>query len=86
MRKPSRTVPSDFSASPKALSQHPKLNTCLLAHALKTLALNAIGERVRAITGSKAAFVDDFAKPTGRRWFVRSQILWRGRCMPTSPP
>jgi len=35
-----------------------------LAHALKTLALNAIGERVRAITGSTAS-LDDFAKPKG---------------------
>jgi uncharacterized protein (DUF2236 family) len=34
------------------------------AHALKTLALNTIGERVRAITGSTAS-LDDFAKPKG---------------------
>ena len=35
-----------------------------IAHTLKTLALNAIGERVRAITGSTAS-LDDFAKPKG---------------------
>ena len=35
-----------------------------ITHALKTLALNAIGERVRAITGSTAS-LDDFAKPKG---------------------
>jgi uncharacterized protein (DUF2236 family) len=35
-----------------------------IVHALKTLALNAIGERVRAITGSTAS-LDDFAKPKG---------------------
>lgn len=35
-----------------------------LARALKTLALNAIGERVRAITGSSAS-LDDFATPQG---------------------
>lgn len=35
-----------------------------LAHIFKTMALNAIGERVRAITGSTAS-LDDFAKPKG---------------------
>jgi uncharacterized protein (DUF2236 family) len=35
-----------------------------LAHVFKTLALNAIGERVRAITGSTAS-LDDFSKPKG---------------------
>lgn len=35
-----------------------------ITHALKTLALNAIGARVRGITGSTAS-LDDFAKPKG---------------------
>jgi uncharacterized protein (DUF2236 family) len=35
-----------------------------IAHTLKTLAFNAMGERVRAITGSKAT-LDDFASPAG---------------------
>jgi uncharacterized protein (DUF2236 family) len=35
-----------------------------ITHALKTLALNAIGERVRAITGSTAS-LDDFTQPKG---------------------
>lgn len=35
-----------------------------LTHALKTLAMNAIGERVRAITGSTSS-LDDFSLPKG---------------------
>lgn len=39
----------------------------VIPHALKTLALNAIGERVRAITGSTSSTtsLDDFASPQG---------------------
>ncbi|OYU31279.1 MAG: hypothetical protein CFE39_09030 [Comamonadaceae bacterium PBBC2] len=47
------------------------------AHALKTLAFNAIGERVRAITGSKAA-LDDFASPAGDvGLFGPQSMAWR---------
>jgi uncharacterized protein (DUF2236 family) len=45
-------------------------------HALKTLALNAIGERVRAITGSTAS-LDDFAKPKGDAGlFGPNSVAW----------
>jgi len=45
-------------------------------NALKTLAMNAIGERVRAITGS-AASLDDFAKPKGDSGlFGPDSIAW----------
>jgi uncharacterized protein (DUF2236 family) len=48
-----------------------------LAHALKTLALNAIGERVRAITGSTAS-LDDFAKPKGDAGlFGPDSVAWQ---------
>jgi uncharacterized protein (DUF2236 family) len=47
------------------------------AHALKTLALNTIGERVRAITGSTAS-LDDFAKPKGDAGlFGPASIAWQ---------
>jgi uncharacterized protein (DUF2236 family) len=46
-------------------------------HALKTLALNAIGERVRAITGSTAS-LDDFAKPVGDAGlFGPDSVAWQ---------
>jgi uncharacterized protein (DUF2236 family) len=48
-----------------------------LAHILKTLAFNAIGERVRAITGSKAS-LDDFATPLGDAGlFGPESVAWR---------
>jgi uncharacterized protein (DUF2236 family) len=48
-----------------------------LAGALKTLAFNAIGERVRAITGSKAS-LDDFANPKGDiGLFGPESMAWR---------
>ena len=48
-----------------------------LAHALKTLALNAIGERVRAITGSTASLAD-FATPTGDAGlFGPDSVAWQ---------
>lgn len=48
-----------------------------LAHALNTLALNAIGERVRAITGSTAS-LDDFAKPKGDAGlFGPDSVAWQ---------
>ena len=48
-----------------------------LAGALKTLAFNAIGERVRAITGSKAS-LDDFANPKGDiGLFGPESVAWR---------
>ena len=44
----------------------PALNTSPFAQALKTMAFEAIGERVRAITGSKSrASLDEFASPAG---------------------
>ncbi len=44
---------------------------------LKTLALNAIGERVRGITGSTAA-LDDFAKPKGDAGlFGPDSVAWQ---------
>jgi uncharacterized protein (DUF2236 family) len=47
------------------------------AHALKHLALNAIGERVRVITGSTAS-LDDFAKPLGDAGlFGPNSVAWR---------
>jgi uncharacterized protein (DUF2236 family) len=47
------------------------------AHALKTLALHAIGERVRAITGSTAS-LDDFAAPKGDAGlFGPESVAWR---------
>lgn len=47
------------------------------AHALKTLAFNAIGGRVRAITGSKAT-LDDFASPAGDvGLFGPQSMAWR---------
>ena len=47
------------------------------AHALKTLALNAIGERVRAITGSTAS-LDDFSKPRGDAGlFGPDSVAWQ---------
>jgi uncharacterized protein (DUF2236 family) len=46
------------------------------AHALKTLALNAIGERVRAITGSTASLAD-FATPQGDAGlFGPDSVVW----------
>ena len=48
-----------------------------LAHVLKTLALNAIGERVRAITSSTAS-LDDFAKPKGDAGlFGPDSVAWQ---------
>jgi uncharacterized protein (DUF2236 family) len=48
-----------------------------LAHTLKTLALNAIGERVRAISGSTAS-LDDFATPKGDvGLFGPDSMAWR---------
>ena len=48
-----------------------------LAHALKTLALNAMGERVRAITGSTST-LDDFATPQGDvGLFGPDSVAWR---------
>jgi uncharacterized protein (DUF2236 family) len=48
-----------------------------LAHTFKTLAFNAIGERVRAITGSKAS-LDDFATPLGDvGLFGPESVAWR---------
>jgi uncharacterized protein (DUF2236 family) len=48
-----------------------------LAHALKTLALNAIGERVRAITGSTASLAD-FATPLGDAGlFGPESVVWQ---------
>jgi hypothetical protein len=48
-----------------------------VADALKTLALNAIGERVRAITGSKGS-LDDFASPVGDvGLFGPESVAWR---------
>jgi uncharacterized protein (DUF2236 family) len=48
-----------------------------LAHTFKTLAFNAIGERVRAITGSKAS-LDDFATPLGDvGLFGTESVAWR---------
>lgn len=48
-----------------------------LAHTLKTLAFNAIGERVRAITGSKAS-LHDFATPLGDvGMFGPESVAWR---------
>jgi uncharacterized protein (DUF2236 family) len=47
-----------------------------VAHALKILALNAIGERVRAITGSTAS-LDDFTKPKGDAGlFGPTSVAW----------
>jgi uncharacterized protein (DUF2236 family) len=44
----------------------PALSTSPFAQALKTMAFEAIGERVRAITGSKSrASLDEFASPAG---------------------
>ena len=48
-----------------------------LAHALKTLALNALGERVRAITGSTATLAD-FATPQGDAGlFGPDSVAWQ---------
>lgn len=48
-----------------------------LAHVFKTLALNAIGERVRAITGSTTS-LDDFAKPKGDAGlFGPDSVAWQ---------
>jgi uncharacterized protein (DUF2236 family) len=48
-----------------------------LAHAFKTLAFNAIGERVRSITGSEAS-LDDFASPAGDvGLFGPESVAWR---------
>jgi uncharacterized protein (DUF2236 family) len=48
-----------------------------LAHVFKTLALNAIGERVRAITGSTAS-LDDFARPKGDAGlFGPDSVAWQ---------
>lgn len=48
-----------------------------LSHALKTLLMNAIGERVRGITGS-AASLDDFAKPKGDAGlFGPDSVAWQ---------
>ena len=48
-----------------------------LAHVLKTLALNAVGERVRAITSSTAS-LDDFAKPKGDAGlFGPDSVAWQ---------
>ena len=47
------------------------------AQALKALALNAIGERVRAITGSTAS-LDDFTKPKGDAGlFGPDSVAWQ---------
>lgn len=47
------------------------------AHPLKTLAFNAIGERVRAITGSQGT-LDDFAVPAGDPGLLGPQSMaWR---------
>ncbi len=53
--------------------------TSTLVNALKTLAFEAIGERVRAITGSKArASLDDFATPPGDPGlFGPDSVAWR---------
>ena len=48
-----------------------------LPHAFKTLALHAMGERVRAITGSTAS-LDDFATPKGDAGlFGPDSVAWR---------
>jgi len=48
-----------------------------LAHTLKTSAFNAIGERVRSITGSKAS-LEDFATPVGDvGLFGPESVAWR---------
>ena len=48
-----------------------------ITHALKTLAFNAIGERVRAVTGSEAS-LDDFACPAGDAGlFGPDSMAWR---------
>ena len=48
-----------------------------LALAFKILAFNAIGERMRAITGSKAS-LDDFASPAGDvGLFGPESMAWR---------
>jgi len=48
-----------------------------LPHTLKSWAFNAIGERVRAITGSKAS-LDDFASPAGDvGLFGPESVAWR---------
>jgi len=48
-----------------------------LAHTLKTSAFNAIGERVRSITGSKAS-LEDFAAPVGDvGLFGPESVAWR---------
>ncbi len=48
-----------------------------IAHALKAFALNAIGERVRAISGSSAS-LDDFASPEGDAGlFGPDSVAWR---------
>jgi len=48
-----------------------------ITHTLKTLALNAIGERVRGITGSTAS-LDDFSKPKGDAGlFGPDSVAWQ---------
>lgn len=48
-----------------------------LAHALKTLAFNVLGERVRSVTGSTAS-LDDFAKPKGDiGLFGPDSVAWK---------
>jgi uncharacterized protein (DUF2236 family) len=48
-----------------------------ITHVLKTFALNAIGERVRGITGSTAS-LDDFARPKGDAGlFGPDSVAWQ---------